>query len=563
MATETLHTAPQPDETYSAGIIDGGDYGALSGFTKKVEVEPADEPHSIPLSHQKRFIIVGAGISGIQQATILLRDGHLKHEDIQIFDALDGYGGVWNKNKYPGCACDVPAMIYTTSYYVCKKYTNFFATQPQIESYYTDFAHKYGLDRCTRFRSFVRSCTWDDELFKWVVQVQNGITGETEHWLADFISQCVGTLDRPKFGTTPGRENFQGVSWHTAHWRHDYDLTGKKVAVIGCGPSAAQIIPEIIDKVGHLHVYMRNPPVCVARNDFRYSWLFRFACSWIPMFAYLVRQRMNWRMRLNMLSATNMTKQNDTMTKMAEDWLEHEVKDPELRELLKPHSKYYCKRPLRLDNFYSSLVKPNCTVLRDQLLQYTKSGVLSRDKKTDTVVERPFDVIIFGTGFNVAQHLEHIKITGINGIDLQKQWKTHPEALYGLATSNFPNMFMCFGPNTATVWSSQQDNWKLQAHFAAKAVRAIDKQARSHPGIRYAMYPNREAERIYNEELQVKQQKFVWADPSCTSYYKNDAGWITYTMPWSYPRFWLMLRKIKWEEWVLISAKISKDAFIN
>ncbi len=118
---EVPHPVPQPDETYTAGILDGGDYGALSGFSKGVEEElKNDKPYTVPPSRQKRFIIVGAGISGLQQASVLVRDRILKHNDIQIFDALDGYGGVWNKNKYPGCACDVPAFIYTTAYYVCK-----------------------------------------------------------------------------------------------------------------------------------------------------------------------------------------------------------------------------------------------------------------------------------------------------------------------------------------------------------------------------------------------------------------------------------------------------------
>lgn len=105
----------------------------------------------------------------------------------------------------------------------------------------------------------------------WHVAVSNKKTGETEHWIADFVCQCIGSLDRPKWGNTPGRENYKGVSWHTAHWRGDYDLTGKKVAMIGCGPSAAQIIPEIVDKPEHLTVYMRTPPVCIARGDFAYS----------------------------------------------------------------------------------------------------------------------------------------------------------------------------------------------------------------------------------------------------------------------------------------------------
>lgn len=183
--------------------------------------------------------------------------------------------------------------------------------------------------------------------------------------------------------------------------------------------------------------------------------------------------------------------------------------------------------------------------------------MLSKDKKSGKEIERQFDVIIFGTGFNVSQFLEHEKITGTRGIDLQQQWREHPEALYGLATSNFPNMFMCFGPNTATVWSSQQDNWEQQARFAAKAIREVVLLSRK--GIRFSMAPNHEVERKYNEEVQRRQlDTMVWARPDCVTYYKNDAGWNTYTMPWSWWQFRWMLRKIKWNEWVTVKKPVGK-----
>jgi cation diffusion facilitator CzcD-associated flavoprotein CzcO len=199
----------------------------------------------------------------------------------------------------------------------------------------------------------------------WHVYVERKNNNKLEHWLADVVCQCVGSLDRPKFGTTPDRENYKGVSWHTAYWCHDYDLTDKKVAIIGCGPSAAQIIPRIVDKVEHLTVYMRTPPVCIPRWDYKYSRyvpnviylsvsilleknpmltggirLFRFAISWIPLFAYLVRQRMNLRMMiLGRQMATDHSKENDRMTKLAVDFMESQIQDPELQELVRPYSK--------------------------------------------------------------------------------------------------------------------------------------------------------------------------------------------------------------------------------
>ena len=214
------------------------------------------------------------------------------------------------------------------------------------------------------------------------------------------------------------------------------------------------------------------------------------------------------------------------MTKTAIEFMESQVKDPKLREIVRPHSKCmssgnslseftdrsfldYCKRPLRLDNFYTSLTKSNCTVTRDRLVRITEEGVVSADNITAEEEETKFDVIIYGTGFNVARFLDHVSITGIGGLDLQEKWSQHPEALYGLATSQFPNMFFCFGPNSATVWSSQQDLWERQARFAAKAIRQIIRLEGR--GIKMAMYPERRREKDYNDEVQRQQlQSLVW-----------------------------------------------------
>ncbi|KAK5311254.1 hypothetical protein LTR93_011790 [Exophiala xenobiotica] len=237
----------------ATGTASGDEYGAIEGFNIDGSHEPKFGPaSSIPPERRKKVIIVAAGVNGIQQASVLLRDGYVKHKDIQIFDALEYFGGVWQKNKYPGCACDVPSMIYTTSYFVNKRYTHFFAERSEIQEYYEDFAHNYWLEQCAQFSTFVRACFWDEEHVAWHVRVSNNRTGRDEYWLADIVSQCVGSLDRPVFGDTPDREKYQGISWHTAHWRHDYDLTAKNVAIIGCGPSVAQIIPKIVDRTKHL-----------------------------------------------------------------------------------------------------------------------------------------------------------------------------------------------------------------------------------------------------------------------------------------------------------------------
>lgn len=212
----------------------------------------------------------------------------------------------------------------------------------------------------------------------------------------------------------------------------------------------------------------------------------------------------------------------------------------------------YCKRPLRLDHFYSSLAKPNCTVLRSDLVKFTEKGVVSNDnpKTSKQETEREFDIIIFGTGFNVANYLDHISIKGLNGIDLQEKWKNHPEAIYGLATSEFPNMFMNFGPNSTSVFLPPQEGWELQSRFVSRMVKEINNSARR--GEKLIVSPERNFEKRYNEINQFGQQNFVWQHSSCVTYYKNDQGWNVFTTCFSLLDFWWMLRKIRWNQWVRV-----------
>lgn len=277
-------------------------------------------------------------------------------------------------------------------------------------------------------------------------------------------------------------------------------------------------------------------------------------------------------MKMGRKMATDGDPLNDAMNKKAIEFMESQIKDPELRKKLRPESKCgfsislnlshvltfptdYCKRPLHLDHFYTALAKPNCTLLREKLIRYTEHGVISSDSASGRETERQFDVIIFGTGFNVAQFLEHEEVLGLGGLDLQKKWTDHPEALYGLATSQFPNMFYCFGPNSAHVWSAQQDSWERQARLAAEAVKTMVQREKK--GMKFAMHPRKDVELTYNAEVQRRQAgQFVWARDDCVTYYKNDAGWNTFTMPWTWWQFKRMLRKIFWNEWEVIEKPV-------
>ncbi|KAH0847494.1 flavin-binding monooxygenase [Fonsecaea pedrosoi] len=534
----------------SRGIVDGNLYATMNGVNS-LSIEKTN--HSISRGHIK-VIVVGAGVAGITQAATLLDDKTITTKEMVVFDVLDGFGGVWEKNRYPGCACDVPALMYSSRMMINTEYTHTYATRDQIQTFYERMARHYGVDRCTQFRTFVNSCRWDDQSFVWHVQTENQNSGNLEHWTADVVIHAIGNLDRPKFGGIPGLEDYQGLYWHTSAWNSDVDLTNKRVAVVGCGPSSAQIIPEIVDKVEHLTVYMRTPPMVLPREDFKHSDTFMWCMRHLPLFAITVRfiEIMKGYI-FGQLLVTEGSWLNESFTKKGHDFLEQQVKEPELRDILRPDFKFLCKRPLFLNTFYPSLMKSNCTLAKEKIVRYTKTGIISLDRITNEENKRDFDVIIIGTGFNAAQFLEHERVTGRNGIDLQEQWKEYPSSIYGVATSNFPNFFYCNGPNANTFSSNIHDINELASKFISMLVREIFR--RNKLGLKFAMMPEPQFEDVYNKEIQWKLRNVVMQNPNCgnsTVKDQNNHNTVLHhrhilVMKWR-------LRSINWKEWIALQA---------
>lgn len=271
----------------------------------------------------------------------------------------------------------------------------------------------------------------------------------------------------------------------------------------------------------------------------------------LPFFAYAVRllsMLQPW--LLATYSVTRGTWFNEYLTKRSHVFLEKQVKDPALRELLRPDFKYFCKRPLFLDNFYPALCRPNCTVVREHLTRYTENGIVSSDRQTEEAYTRDFDIIIFATGFNLAQYLQHETVIGLKGLNLQDQWRYAPAAIYGLASTNFPNFFYVNGPNANTFSSIHHEMNEVLAGYTCKMINEINKRNRREK--RFAVMPSETFEEEWNRQLQDNIGHIVTQDPSCNSYQKTVGGSNTIIHHMHIWALWWRLRSINWKEWTVL-----------
>lgn len=248
---------------------------------------------------------------------------------------------------------------------------------------------------------------------------------------------------------------------------------------------------------------------------------------------------------------------NKVFTNRAHAFLEEQVKDEKLRAFLRPDYDFFCKRPLFLDNFYSSLIKPNCTVVKESLTTFTETGIASIDRETGEELRREFDVIIFATGFNLAQYLQHEIIIGKGGVDLQRQWEAHPSAIYGVATTNFPNFFYCNGPNANTYSSVHHEMNEVASDYTSRIVKEIF--ARSTHGTKFGVMPNAEFEQSYNYEIQKNIGFLVSQNASCNSYHNNSEGHNSIVHHRNIWNLWWRLRSIDWREWDTFTLADVKD----
>jgi len=466
--------------------------------------------------------VVGGGIGGIAAATMLKRAGY---DDVTVFEKNAGLGGVWHANTYPGAACDVPSHFYEFSFAMNPDWSRRYAPQPEIKAYLERVVREQGVEPMFRFNSEVRSATWDDR-GHWVLDTASG-----EH-VADVLITACGQLSTPKYPDIAGLEVFEGPAFHTAKWRHDVDLTGKRVAVIGTGCSAAQVVPAIQPEVAVLDVYQRSPGWTMPRMDFEYSDRAKRLFRRFPMLQRIDRKSVQAIMEFGAIGMTRRKWLLTPLKALGRKRIRDAIADPALQEALTPKDEFGCKRVMVSDDWYRALAKPNVGVITGGVERITAQGVVGGDGG-----ERPADVLVLATGFKSHDFVAPMEIRGVGGCRLADEWAETPKAYLGLSVPGFPNMFLLYGPNTNGGTGSVVFIVEAGMTHVLAALAELKRTGTRTIEVR------REIADDFHREVKQALPDTVWT--GCGNWYLDESGHSPNQWPWRWATYTRRTRQLE------------------
>ncbi|GAB2607294.1 putative monooxygenase [Paractinoplanes abujensis] len=452
-----------------------------------------------------RIVVIGAGFGGIAAAAALLEAGF---DDVTLLERAASIGGVWRDNTYPGCACDVPAPLYSYSFAPNPRWSRRFPAHDEILAYLRRTAGSRGITRRVVLNAAVTSATWTEG--RWLIETADGTPYE-----ADVLVPACGQLGNPVPPPLPG--TFAGPVVHTAQWRDDLPVDGARIGVIGTGASAIQLVPAIAGRAAHITVFQRTAPWTLPRPDRRYGAGRRYAYGKLPGLMVLPRAGV-WAMTVVTGRAITGGRVAGALIRGVSRLQRRlQVRDPELRRRVTPDDPLGCKRVLFTNAWLPALGRPDVSLVTEKIVETTPAGVRTAD---GTVHE--CDLLVHATGFAATDFLAGIRITGRDGRALSDEWAAGAYAHLGMTVPDFPNLFLIYGPNTNTGNTSVLYFIEHQAAYLVQAVRRL--AAGSKP-----LVVRREVAAAYDEEIQRRLRRSVWT--SCRSWYRNAAGRVVTNWP--------------------------------
>jgi len=466
----------------------------------------------------QRIAIIGSGFSGLCLGIHLKRLGI---DTFTIFEKAPHLGGTWRDNDYPGSACDLPAIAYCYSFAQKADWSRKWPPQAEILAYMEQCAKQFGVLPHIRFGTEVAGARFDEDENVWRIRLASG-----EEALADVLVSGVGQLNRPFTPKIQGSERFRGISFHSARWRHDVDLAGRNVAVIGNAASAIQFIPQVAPRVGRLTIFQRSANWMLPRNDRAYSedekrrfrrftflprlyrwWIWGLYESGFPVF---LRNRLMSR----------------KLEKLAKEHIASVVRDPKLREALVPDYPIGGKRILISDDYYQTLNRENVEVVTSGIDHLAEDAVVTEDGRRVGA-----DVLIFGTGFESTSFLAPMEIQGLGGRVLHDEWKDGARAYKGITVPGFPNLFLMYGPNTNLGHNSIIFMIECQTTYILDCLRQMRERSLC------SIDPRPEVMAAWDARVQRELQRTAWAVTG-KSWYKTGDGRITNNWSGTTLRYW-------------------------
>jgi cation diffusion facilitator CzcD-associated flavoprotein CzcO len=403
-----------------------------------------------------RVAVIGAGVSGIATAVKLKQAGY---ENFTVFERHSGPGGTWFANTYPGCAVDVPSHAYSFSF-MPYDWKRTHADQSENLQYLRDTIMHFNLWEKFQFNTTVKQAIWDDQRCVYTLYFDSGEDAEF-----DIVVSCVGLLSNPNYPAWPGLESFKGPRFHTSQWDHGLDLSGKKVAVVGTGSTAAQLVPALSQIAGQVVLFQRSPG-WVLRKDVR-----EFTPEERARFRKRVINQKIARLKIFRVRESPQfvkgirvaeSPVNRELREECEAFIKSTINDPEVQRLVTPDTPVGCKRPILDSDFYPSLNNDNVTLVPHEVESVTERGIVDA-----TGAHHDVDVIVMATGFTAARFLASLEVQGSNKRSIQEIWGLSPRALCGMTVPGIPNFFMLYGPNTNGAVS-------IMATSTRQAVAVVD-----------------------------------------------------------------------------------------
>jgi len=463
-----------------------------------------------------RFAIIGAGMSGILSA-IKLHEAGL--DDYTIYEKAERLGGTWRENTYPGISCDVPSHLYSYSFEPNADWTHVYAPGGEIQAYFEGVARKHGVEKRIRFGDEITRCAFTGG--RWQLETQSG-----HRDVVDFVIAATGVLHHPSLPEIEGLDRFEGALFHSARWDHGVPLDGRRVGIVGTGSTAVQIVSALVDRVSKLELFQRTAQWIMPGMNPAYGEQELAEFRRDPQRMRTLHSDLS---RLFAESFSNaVVDASSPGMKLIEDTcranLENNVKDPVLREKLRPSYRAACKRLIFSPDFYEAIQKPNAELVTDGIVRVEPRGVRTRDGRLHEL-----DVLVLATGFRADRFMRPIDVIGRNGVRLEDVWRKRPIAYMSISIPGFPNLFMLNGPNGPVGNFSLIEVAELQFAYIAQLIDRV------RAGKCREISATEAATTRFDDERSEAAKSTIWTT-GCRSWYLDDRG-IPASWPWSFDRF--------------------------
>jgi len=450
-------------------------------------------------------LIIGAGFGGLGTAIRLRQQGI---SDIVILERANEVGGTWRDNTYPGAACDIPSNLYSYSFAPNPNWSRAYSGSGEILGYARHLADSNGLRQLIRFGRTVTEAAFDETEGHWVVTTSAG-----EVFRGRSLVMASGGLANPSLPKIPGIDSFEGKRIHSARWDHDYDLKGKRVAVIGTGASAIQIIPELVKVADKVTVFQRTPGWVMPRMDYRSPEWSKALFRAVPATQNVLRKALFWgheTMAFSFIWSTPMTR---VVERISAAFLKHQVNDPWMRRQLTPDFRIGCKRVLMSSEYYPALQKPNCKLITWPIATISPKGI-----RTAEGIEHQVDCIVFATGFEVSKAGTPFTIRGIQGRVLAEEWARGAQAYKSVSVSGYPNLSFILGPNSGPGHNSALVYMESQIGYIVETIQTLrDRNLR-------LLDVKPDVQATYNHGIQKRLARTNW-NSGCKSWYLTEDGY--------------------------------------